>query len=106
MTAKEFIYNLPLKVNKDAIAGMETVFHFDVEGEGGGQYTVTLKDGSLKVDEGLIGESKCKVKASNDNLMGVIDGSINPLMALMMGKIKIDHQGELLKYAKIFGLMK
>ncbi|HMG14408.1 MAG TPA: SCP2 sterol-binding domain-containing protein [Saprospiraceae bacterium] len=106
MTAKEFIYNLPAKVNKDAISGMETVFHFDVEGEGGGQYTLKLKDGTLQVEEGLIGDPKCKVKASNDNLMGVVDGSINPLMALMMGKIKIDNQGELLKYAKIFGLMK
>ena len=106
MTAKEFIYNLPNKVNKEAISGMETVFHFDVGGEGGGQYTLKLKDGKLEVEEGLQGEAKCTVKASNENLMGVIDGSVNAVMALMMGKIKIDHQGELLKYAKIFGLMK
>ncbi len=106
MTAKEFIYNLPDKVNKEAITGMETVFHFDVTGEGGGQYTLKLKDNKLVVEEGLQGEAKCTVKASNDNLMGVIDGSVNAVMALMMGKIKIDHQGELLKYAKLFGLMK
>ena len=37
MTSTEFIHALPSKVNPDAITVMETVFHFDVEGVGGGQ---------------------------------------------------------------------
>lgn len=106
MTSTEFIHALPKKVNPDAIAGMETTFHFDVEGEGGGQYTVVLKDGKMEVVSGLIGESKCTVKTTNDNFMAVINGTLNPLMAIMMGKLKINNQGEMLKYAKIFGLMK
>lgn len=106
MTATEFIHALPSKVNADAISGMETVFHFDVDGDGGGKYTVVLRDGKMEVLEGLVGESKCSVKTTNDNFMGVISGSLNPLMAIMMGKLKINNQGEMLKYAKIFGLMK
>ena len=106
MTAKEFIHSLPSRVNQDAIADKETTFHFDVEGEGGGQYTVTIKDGKTEVQEGLIGEAKCVVKTNNDNFLGVINGTLNPLMAIMMGKLKLSNQGEMLKYAKIFGLMK
>lgn len=106
MTAKEFIYDLPQKVNKEGIAGLETRFHFLVSGEGGGDFTVSVNDGKVNVEEGLVGEPKCTVKTTNDNFIGVITGSLNPLMALMMGKLKIDNQGELLKYAKLFGLMK
>jgi putative sterol carrier protein len=106
MTSSEFIHSLPARVNPDAIANMQTVFHFDVEGEGGGQYTVVLNDGKMEVSPGLIGDSKCLVKTNNDNFMAVINGTLNPLMAIMMGKLKINNQGEMLKYAKIFGLMK
>ena len=106
MTAKEFINNLPNKVNNDAIQGMETTFHFQIKEEGGGDYTVNIKDGQVNVIEGLVGDPKCTVRTTNDNFIGVVTGKINPMMALMMGKIKIDNQGELLKYAKVFGLMK
>ena len=107
MTAKEFITGLPAKVNKDALEGMSTVFHFKLDGEGedGGDYTVVVADGDLKVEDGLVGDPKCTVKAKGKNVVGVVTGEINPMMAVLMGKIKVDNQGELIKYAKIFGLM-
>ena len=48
MTVQEFITGLPEKVNKAALEGLETVFHFDINGENGGQYTLSLKDGEMK----------------------------------------------------------
>ncbi len=105
MTAKEFITSLPGKVNASALEGMDTTFHFDISGDGGGQFTVKVADGALNVAEGLEGTAKCEVKASSENLVGVINGSVNPMMALLTGKIKISNQGEMMKYAKIFGLM-
>ena len=105
MTAKDFITSLPEKVNAEALAGMETVFFFDITGDGGGQFTVKVADGDLQVLEGFHGEPKCEIKASSDKLVGVVSGDINPMMAVLMGQIKISNQGEMIKYAKIFGLM-
>lgn len=105
MTAKEFITGLPERVNPDALEGLETVFHFDVEGDEGGQYTVNLKDNTIEVEEGLNGEARCAVKTTADNFMAVISGKLNPMMAVLTGKLKITNQGEMLKYAKIFGIM-
>lgn len=105
MTAKEFITGLPAKVPASALEGVNTVFHFELDGEGGGQFTVTAADGAVNVAEGLQGEPKCVVKAKASDLVGVVTGDINPMMAVLMGKIKISNQGELLKYAKVFGLM-
>ncbi len=106
MTSSEYLYQLKDKINPATVQGMQTVFHFDITGEGGGQFTLSLQDGELCVEEGFNGIPKCTVKATNDNFIGVVSGSINAMMALMMGKVKIDNQGEMLKYAKIFGLMK
>ncbi len=105
MTAKEFITSLPEKVNPAVLEGVQTNFHFDVEGEGGGQFSVIVEGGKVEVKEGFEGEAKCKVSAKSENLMGVVKGDINPMMAVLTGKIKISNQGEMLKYAKIFGLM-
>ena len=103
MDVKEFLFNLPNKVNADVVEGMSTVFHFDVADAG--QYTVLLDNGKMNVSEGLSGEAACKVSASADTLAKLLSRDLNPMMAMMTGKLKISNPGEMLKYAKMFGLM-
>lgn len=105
MTAKEFILNLPAQVNPDALTGIETLFHFDIAGDNGGEFTVEVTGGKVNATEGLSGDPKCVVKAKDETLIGIIKGDVNPMMAVLTGKLKISNQGELLKYAKLFGLM-
>ncbi|MBK7407599.1 MAG: SCP2 sterol-binding domain-containing protein [Saprospirales bacterium] len=105
MTAREFILNLPNRVRPEAIEGMATVFHFDIDGPDGGKYTVSIQDGTCSTEEGLTGEARCSVAGTAENFMDVISGKTNAMMAVLMGKVKITNQGEMLKYAKIFGLL-
>ena len=105
MTAREFVLNLPKRVQPDAIEGLATIFHFDIDGPEGGQFTVSIRDGNCDAEEGLIGEARCSIAATAENFMDVITGKTNGMMAVLMGKIKITNQGEMLKYAKIFGLL-
>jgi len=100
---KQFLFSLPEKVAPEAVEGLSTLFHFDVTDEG--QYTIKLDDGKLEVLEGLTGESNCKVTASSETLSKLLSRDLNPMMAMMTGKLKISNPGEMLKYAKIFGLM-
>jgi putative sterol carrier protein len=101
--AKEFLFSLPGKVKPEAIDGLSTRFHFEIADSG--SYTVALADGKLEVNEGLNGESSCTVKTSAESLGKLIKGDLNPMMAMMTGKLKISNPGEMMKYAKIFGLM-
>lgn len=105
MNALDFIQSLGSKVNTDAIAGHNTVFHFDIDGEVQGQKTVQVVDGKLSVLDGLVGEPECVVKVKGETLMKIVKGEENAMMAFMMGKIKVSNPGELMKYSKIFGLM-
>jgi putative sterol carrier protein len=105
MTPKDFLSALPGKVNNSVLEGLETRFHFDLTGQEGTQTTVTVEKGEIQVEEGLIGDPKCIVKADAENFISAVTGKLNPMMAILTGKIKISNQGEMLKYAKIFGLM-
>ena len=106
MTAKEFLYNLQETVDPKSLANKETLFHFELNGKGGGKFTVNISDGKLNIEEGLQGDAKCAVTATDENFMKVIRGELKPLNALLFGKVKVSNQGELIKYAKVFGLMK
>lgn len=105
MTAKEFLTNLPEKVNKEALEGKETIFHFDLSGERETRMTVKVQNGTIIVLEGLQGEPECVVRGKEKNFTRLIQGDLNPMMALMTGKIKVSNQSAMLKYAKMFGVM-
>jgi len=101
-TARDILYSLPARLKQDKAEGMESVFHFSLEGENGGDYTVSLKDSVCKVEEGHIGEAACVVKAKASTYADVELGRTNPQMAVMMGKIKISNLGEMMKFISLF----
>jgi len=105
MTPRDFIYRLPAKISPQAIEGHDTTFHFDLDGDNGGQFTVHVTDGKVNVTDGLTGDASCVIRSSGENFMKLINGDLNPMMAVLTGKVKISNQGEMLRYAKIFGLM-
>ncbi|TNE47825.1 MAG: SCP2 sterol-binding domain-containing protein [Bacteroidetes bacterium] len=103
MDVKKFLFDLPAKANPDVLEGQSSLFHFDIADAG--QFTVELKDGKLEVSEGFSGEPTCRVTTSAESFSKLISGDLNPMMAMMTGKLKISNPGEMLKYAKMFGLM-
>ena len=105
MTAAEFIQSLPQKANPEALAGHNTCFQFEIAGEGGGDFTVNIVEGKLSVENGLHGTPNCSVKTKAETLVKVVKGEENAASAVMFGKIKISNLGEMMKYAKVFGLM-
>lgn len=105
MNSREYLYALPSKVSPVAIEGLETIFHFDLEGEGGGQFTVQVDNGKVIVADGLNGQPSCVVRSNEETFHKLISGDLNPMMAVLTGKVKISNQGEMLRYAKLFGLM-
>lgn len=101
-TAKEILLSLPQRFKTDKAEGVDTVFHFNVSGDNGGTFTVTIKDKTCQVSEGLQGEAKCVVTTQDSVYEDVELGRTNPQMAVMMGKIKISNLGEMMKFAGYF----
>jgi len=100
-TAKEILYSLPGRLKTDKVDdSTEGVFHFHMEGEG--DFTITLKNKQVTVEDGLIGTPTCDVKAKASDYVDIETGKTNPQMAFMMGKIKISNLGEMMKFMGLF----
>ncbi len=103
--AKDFISGLPETVNPEWLKDVDTNFHFDIEGDGGGQFSVIVKDNKMQVYQHFEGEPKCKITAKEKNFIALLRGELNPMMAVFTGKLKISNTAEIMKYAKLFGIM-
>ncbi|MCY1376331.1 hypothetical protein D9M69_638130 [compost metagenome] len=55
--------------------------------------------------EGAVEDAEVNITVKEEDLLSIIQGNTNPMMAMMMGKLKISNPGAMLKYAKILGLM-
>lgn len=105
MTTKEFLLGLPDKINKSALEGLNACFHFELSGDEPSQITISIENGLISSKEGLHGEATCVLKADAIDLKKVFKGELNPMMAILTGKLKISNQGEMLKFAKLLGWM-
>lgn len=105
MTSKEFLQGLPNKINADVIANLSTTFHFDFSEDNGGQVTVNLEEGKVNVSEGFTGTPSCTIKCTDENFKKILKKELNPMMAMLSGKLKISNQSEMLKFAKVLGWM-
>lgn len=105
MKASEFLYSLPERVKPEMLEGQSTRFHFIFTGDDKDEVTVVVDEGKLDVEEGLTGEPKCVVEASSGDFIKLLKGELNPMMAVLTGKVKVSNQSEMMKFARLFGLM-
>jgi len=101
-TAREIMLHIPERF-KAAEAGDENaVFHFMLEGETGGNFTVAVANGQCTAAEGLEGDPICVITASATDFEDAELGRENRQMSVMMGKIRISNLGAMLKFISIF----
>lgn len=101
MTAKEIVMGLPSRFKGDS-STEDGLFHFKLDGEGGGEFTVNVEGGECTVEEGLSGEADCVISSSASDFEDAELGRVNRQMAVMMGKIKISNLGAMLKFLSLF----
>ncbi len=101
-TAKEIILALPERFKADAAEGESGVFHFVMEGENGGEFTINVEDGACTSAEGLEGDPDCVIRADAADYEDAELGRSNKQMAVMMGKIKISNLGSMMKFMTMF----
>lgn len=102
VTAKEIILSIPLRIKKDKAKDYSTVFHFDISGNSGGQYTLTVINGDAKIEEGFSGNPSCVVTTDAKIYEDIELGKMDPTMAFMGGQIKVSNIGEMMQFAKYF----
>jgi crotonobetainyl-CoA:carnitine CoA-transferase CaiB-like acyl-CoA transferase/putative sterol carrier protein len=102
VTAKEIIGTAPARFRTEKSEGIDTVFHFDISGNDGGQFTMVIENGACTLLAGLQGEAKCMITTTDVHYRDLETGKLNPQLALMMGKVKVSSLTEMMAFSKLF----
>ena len=104
-TVAELFEKMPGQFQADKAAGMNAVILFDLSGDGGGQWSVTIADGICTVVEGAADSPKSTVRMDAGDYHDMITGKLNPMMAFMSGKVKVEGDlNTVMKFQQIFGM--
>ncbi len=77
------------RFNPDKAENVNATIQFDLAGDNGGQYWLRIADGKAETGVGQSDSPRLTLKASADDFINMMSGSLNPMQAFMTGKIKI-----------------
>ncbi len=93
-SVKEFFEaQLPgrLAAKPDVVSKIGAVYLFNVSGPDGGTWTVDCGVPGGKVTPGNTGTPGCTVTTTDKDLLAILNGKLNPEMAFMSGKLRVDN---------------
>jgi putative sterol carrier protein len=79
----------------DKAAGVHVIFQFRITGPGGGDWHVTIKDGTCTTAPGTHGKPTTTVIMCDEDFLSLVQGKLNAMQAYTSGKLKIE--GDLMK---------
>lgn len=104
-TVAELFEKMPGQFQADKAGDMNAIILFDLSGEGGGQWSVSIADGQCDVTQGAADSPKSTVHMDAGDYHDMVTGKLNPMMAFMSGKVKVEGDlNTVMKFQQIFGM--
>lgn len=85
----EEILTKQINDNPDKVKEVDAVFLFKITGDGGGEWTVNLKD-ELGVAQGDAGNSECQIEVSAENWAGIQEDPASAMQLFFSGELKVE----------------
>jgi putative sterol carrier protein len=82
-----------LKAKPDVVAKINAIYQFNISGPAGGSWAVDCTAPGGAISAGANGGAKCTVAMTEGDFLNLVNGKLNPQMAFMTGKLKI--QGDM-----------
>jgi len=94
-SVKAWIEALPKTLKPERLGSISAVYQFNVSGEGGGNWTVTVKDKTITVQEGTAQKPDCTIGVSAADWLAVLNRTMQGLQAYYAGKITVEGDVDL-----------
>ena len=88
-SVKEYFDTLPQRFQAEAAKSIQAVFQFELAGDGGGTYHVTVDHGKMSIAEGPHESPTATIKMTGDDYVKMVNGQLNGAMAFMKGQMKV-----------------
>lgn len=103
LTVPEIFERMPGLFQPDRAAGVNASVAYKVTGDGGGEYTCIVKDGTFSLEAGARADANATVTISAGDWIALNEGTLDPMAAYMSGKLKASgDQNLLMKFPKLF----
>ena len=103
-SVQEIFENINEGFQPDKAEGVNAIFQFNLSGDNGGVYWIRVYDKQMEVNEGEHEAPTLIINSSADDYIALVNGELNPMMAFMQGKLKIDgSMGQAMKLASVLG---
>jgi len=79
---------MPGVFDADAAQDLDAVFQFEITGDGGGNWTIVVKNGACEISEGTHDAPSVTLTMSAETWLGMINKEINGMQAFMGGQLK------------------
>ena len=88
-SVKEYFDTLPQRFVASAAKGVKAVYQFELSGDDGGTYHVTVDDGTMTVTEGPSEKPSTTIKMASGEYLKMVNGKLSGTMAFMKGLLKV-----------------
>lgn len=105
MSIADIFSTMPSRYQADKAPDTKMGILFDLSGDDGGQWYVDIADGQLTVSPGEpAAVPSATIKMTSEDFQAMSTGSLNPMMAFMTGKIKVDGDlNSVMKFQSLVG---
>ena len=96
-TARRLTEEMPETFRGERAGRANVVVQFEISGEGGGNWYVTIKDKTCTVTEGLTETADATVRVDADDYVALSTGKLGSMKAFTTGKVKASGDISLLQ---------
>ena len=89
MNVLEAMQAMTSRFNPAKARGVNATVQIMAAGDGGGNYTVQIKDGAASLNEGVIDNPNVTVNVAAQDWIDMLSGELDPTMAFMGGKLRM-----------------
>jgi NAD-dependent dihydropyrimidine dehydrogenase PreA subunit len=98
-----FVVGMPLAFQRGRSEGLDATYHFTFTGDEERAVTVVIRDRTLQVDDGHVGEADLRVLADSRTWLAMLAGDVSVVRALLRRRIRLHGSPRLLRaFARCF----
>ena len=83
------LFGMSVAFQRHAAGKLNAIYHFAFTGKETTEATVTIRDGKLTVENGLLGQPNLKVTADSETWLGFLAGERNLLWSLLTRRVRL-----------------